>query len=54
MKGEKYGKERSFRHFILVSLGVWVTCLFITICYGNQIPMWVALSVMNVLNFARR
>lgn len=37
-----------------ISLGVWVTCLFISIFYGNHIPMWVALIVMNVLNFARR
>lgn len=37
-----------------ISLGVWLTCLFITIGYGNSIPMWISLIVMNVLNFARR
>ena len=37
-----------------VSLGVWITCLFITICYSNQIPMWISLIVMNVLDMWRR
>ena len=36
-----------------ISLGVWVTCLFIAIFYGNQIPMWIALIVMNVFNMWR-
>ena len=32
-----------------VSIGVWGTCLFITLFYDNAIPMWVSLVVMNVL-----
>ena len=36
-----------------ISLGVWMTCLFITIFYNNSIPMWIALIVMNVLNMWR-
>ena len=36
-----------------ISLGVWIAGLFITIFYSNQIPMWIALIVMNVLNMWR-
>ena len=32
-----------------VSIGVWSTCLFITIFYDNAIPMWVSLVIMEVL-----
>lgn len=31
-----------------VSLGAWFTSLFITIYYGNSIPMWITLVVMNI------
>lgn len=36
-----------------ISLGVWITCCFITIFSNNQIPMWIALVVMNVINIWR-
>ena len=36
-----------------ISLGAWLTCLFITIFYDNSIPMWISLIVMNSLNFTR-
>jgi len=47
-------KEKVLNNLFWVSLGVWATCLFITVCYGNSIPMWIALIVMNALNILRR
>lgn len=37
----------TYLYFIL--LGVWVTCLFIAVCYDNSIPAWISLIVMNLL-----
>ena len=36
-----------------ISLGIWITCLFIAIFYCNTIPMWISLIVMNVLSLSR-
>lgn len=41
-------------YLYFISLGVWATCLFITACYDNSIPMWISLVVMTTLNFARQ
>lgn len=38
-----------FEFLYAVSLGAWITSLFITTYYNNSIPMWILLVVMNVL-----
>ena len=37
-----------FKFFFAVSLGAWITSLFITIFYHNSIPMWILVTVMNI------
>lgn len=36
-----------------VSLVIWVVTLFITVCTGFSLPMWLACVVMNGFNVAR-
>lgn len=36
-----------------ISIGAWITTLVITVYTGVSLPMWIALIVMNGLNFAR-
>lgn len=43
-------KKDILTYLYFISLGVWSTCLFITVCYDNSIPMWISLIAMNVLN----
>ena len=40
-------------YLYFISLGIWITCLFIAIFYCNTIPMWISLIVMNVLSLSR-
>lgn len=42
-----------FKFLYPVSVGVWVTSLFITACYNNSIPMWVSLVAMNAFNILK-
>ena len=42
-------KKEILKFLHAVSIGVWGTCLFITIFYDNAIPMWISLVVMEVL-----
>jgi len=42
-----------FGFLYAVSLGVWITSLFIYTCYDNSIPMWISLVAMNVFNALR-
>lgn len=42
-----------FKFLYAVSLGVWLTGLFITVCYDNSVPMWISLIVMNVFNILK-
>lgn len=41
--------KKVFDFLYHVSIGVWVTSMFMAVYYGNRIPMWVALVVMNTL-----
>lgn len=43
-----------FKFLHAVSLGAWLTSLFITIYYNNAIPMWIFLIVMNVFDILKR
>lgn len=43
-------KKEILKFLHAVSIGVWGTCLFITIFYDNALPMWISLIVMEVLN----
>lgn len=47
-------KKKVLNNLFWASVGVWATCCIITICYDNSIPMWIAVIVMNVLNYAKR
>lgn len=38
-----------FRSLYYISVGVWMTSLFITAYYGNSIPMWISLIIMDIL-----
>lgn len=42
-------KKELFKLLYAVSLGAWMTSMFIAACYDNPIPMWVLLVIMNVL-----
>lgn len=41
-------KKELFNFLYAVSLGAWITSMFITTYYDNSIPMWILLVVMNV------
>lgn len=46
-------KKEILTYLYFTLLGIWITCLFITVCYDNSIPMWISLIVMNVVNMWR-
>ena len=50
----KMDKKNTLNNLFWASVGVWVTCGFIAVCYDNSIPMWVALIVMNALYYAKQ
>lgn len=39
-----------FELLYYISIGAWVTSLFITLHYNNSIPMWILLVVMNAFH----
>lgn len=43
-----------FKFLHAVSLGAWLTSLFITIYYDNAIPMWILLVVMNAFDILKK
>ena len=42
-----------FKFLHAVSLGAWLTSLFICIYYDNAVPMWILLVVMNIFNILK-
>ena len=46
-------RKELFKFLHAVSLGVWCTSMFITICYDNSIPMWISLIVMNIFSILK-
>ncbi|MDD5980158.1 MAG: hypothetical protein PUC23_03500 [bacterium] len=46
-------KKELFKFLYAVSLGAWMTSMFIATYYDNVLPMWILLVVMNGFNILK-